>query len=187
MNDHHRDRTPADVMHVAERLRGERATATPLELDEIKLRAKRQAARRNQNVLQKGIWMKSRLALTLMIVLGLMMSGTGATLAISGSSGQGSAAQNAYPETITPAPPVQGVQQEQVPTEQVPTLGESQQGEEAPSEEAQPTAKAQPTRQVAAAAEGKQLPFTGFFTIPLMIAGVALLSTGVVLRKRAHG
>ena len=40
--------------------------------------------------------MKSRLALTLMIVAGLMLSTTGAGLAISGNSGSGNAATNQY-------------------------------------------------------------------------------------------
>ncbi len=40
--------------------------------------------------------MKSRLALTLLLVAGFMLSTTGATLAISGSSGHGSAATNQY-------------------------------------------------------------------------------------------
>jgi cobalamin biosynthesis Mg chelatase CobN len=43
--------------------------------------------------------MKSRLALVLVLALGTFLSGTGATLAISGSSGSGSAGSAQYPET----------------------------------------------------------------------------------------
>jgi hypothetical protein len=42
----------------------------------------------------------------------------------------------------------------------------------------------QPTRQVAAAGAGNQLPFTGFAAIPVLIGGVALLGGGLALRRR---
>ena len=34
--------------------------------------------------------------------------------------------------------------------------------------------------------DGGSLPFTGFFTIPLIIGGVALLTSGAVLRRRTR-
>ena len=45
--------------------------------------------------------MKSRIAVTLMLVFGMGLSTTGAGLAVTGSSGQGNAAQNVYPTTGT--------------------------------------------------------------------------------------
>ncbi|MEK6228440.1 MAG: hypothetical protein AABM31_03825, partial [Actinomycetota bacterium] len=86
---------------MADRLRESRRVATPLELDELKLRARSQAAR--QRTSSGGSLMKSRLALTALIVVGAMMSGTGATLAISGSSSSDNAPEAEYttPETTT--------------------------------------------------------------------------------------
>jgi hypothetical protein len=46
----------------------------------------------------------------------------------------------------------------------------------------------QPARQVEAGAQatgGGELPFTGFAAIPILLGGVALLASGLVLRKRA--
>ena len=43
----------------------------------------------------------------------------------------------------------------------------------------------QPTRQVEAGATTSQLPFTGFAAIPVLIGGIALLSAGLVLRRRS--
>jgi hypothetical protein len=46
--------------------------------------------------------------------------------------------------------------------------------------------EAQPTRQAAAAAQPRQLPFTGFAAIPVLLGGLALLSGGLVLRRRTR-
>ena len=60
--------------------------------------------------------MRSRAAITSMLVAGMMLTGTGATLATSGSSGSGSASEAEYPRTtptvavpntVTPPPTVQ--------------------------------------------------------------------------------
>jgi hypothetical protein len=42
----------------------------------------------------------------------------------------------------------------------------------------------QPSRQVEAGANNNELPFTGFAAIPVLIGGIALLSAGLVLRRR---
>ena len=44
----------------------------------------------------------------------------------------------------------------------------------------------QPTRQEAAAAQTSQLPFTGFAAIPVLLGGLALLTGGLVLRRRTR-
>ena len=107
--------------------------------------------------------MKSRLAMVLMVALGLMVSGTGAGLAVQGSSGNGNAAQNQYPKEKPPG----GV------------LGEEDSGDAG-----QPAA--QQERQVAAGVQGggSELPFTGFAAIPIIVLGVAMIATGMVLRRR---
>jgi hypothetical protein len=167
------DRTAAELVHLAERLRAERTVATPLELDELKQRARRQAAARNYRK-QKGTWMKSRLALTAMIVAGLMLSTTGATLAISGNSGSGNAASQQYDQ-------VEPNNNE----EDAPVLGQLQGSGDSTGNSPASTGT-QPVEQVAATGGDSSLPFTGFFTIPLMIAGVALLTIGGALRWKSR-
>jgi hypothetical protein len=54
-----------------------------------------------------------------------------------------------------------------------------------PAEET--NAGTQPARQEAAAAQTSQLPFTGFAAIPVLLGGLALLSGGLVLRRRTRG
>jgi hypothetical protein len=44
----------------------------------------------------------------------------------------------------------------------------------------------QPSRQQAAATSTSQLPFTGFAAIPVLLGGLALLSGGLVLRRRTR-
>jgi hypothetical protein len=126
--------------------------------------------------------MKSRLALLLMIVAGLMLSTTGATLAISGSSGSGSAASNEYPDYRVPPGEDRGVAGGE-------TLAGAEQDAEQPSAPGgggeQPAA-AQEAAQAEAAAGEEGLPFTGFLAIPLLIGGVALMGTGAVLRWKAR-
>ena len=187
MDDKDRDRTPADLVRIAERLREERPVATPLELDRIKLRARRQAQRSGPSFYarQKGTLMKSRLALTLMIALGLTMGTTGATLAITGSSGSGSAAEGQYDRVLPNEDNDQSNDQgndegnDAAPTGD--TLGDTGEG-------TSPAVQTSPAEQVEVASsgdDGGSLPFTGFVAIPLLIGGVALIGTGAVLRRKA--
>ena len=122
--------------------------------------------------------MRSRLALLLMIVAGFMLSTTGATLAISGSSGSGSAADNQYPQP-----------KDENGTAGGQTLaGEDEENGVTPSDEGggeQPAA-AQEADQEEVSEGDETLPFTGFLAIPLLIGGVALMGTGAVLRRRAR-
>jgi hypothetical protein len=53
-----------------------------------------------------------------------------------------------------------------------------------PAENA-PGAVAQAPRQVAAST-AKSLPFTGYLAIPMLLGGLALLASGLVLRRRAR-
>jgi hypothetical protein len=169
------DRIPAELARVAERLRAERAVATPLEMDRMKLRVKRQAARRTQGGLvprRTGALMKSRLALISIIVIGVLMSGGGASLAISGVSGQGGAAENQYTTPSSPTDPT---------NDQNLVAGQEHGSAPAGNQEG----AAAPTEQIAVATEsgGESLPFTGFLAITLMIGGIALVSTGAVMRR----
>ena len=121
--------------------------------------------------------MRSRLAIIAMLVFGGLLSTGGGALAISGfASQQDNAAQSQYG----------GVQGEEDQGDQG-TLGEEDSGGGAPS--GSDDNGTQPARQVEAGAQGtggeEQLPFTGFAAIPILLGGVALLTSGLVLRKRA--
>src|ERR1700710_186925 len=98
MDQSKRNRTPEELEATEDALRAGRHQASPLALDRIKLQAIRQAERPAPSLyaVKKGTFMKSRLALPLLLVAGFMLSTTGATLAISGSSGSGNAATNQY-------------------------------------------------------------------------------------------
>ena len=137
------------------RLEDNRPEATELELDQIKQRVRRRAARpeRRQD-------MKSRLAILLMLALGMMLSTAGAGLAVQDlTSDDASVAQYGSDE--------------QEPED---VLGEAESGDDV-----------QESRQVSAGADGgDELPFTGFLAIPVLIGGVALLSGGLVLRHRTR-
>jgi hypothetical protein len=163
------------------RLRRERATASTLELDELKQRALRQASHRPS---VRGNLMKSRFALLAMIVAGLMLSTTGATLAVTGSSGSGSAADNNYYYTPPPQDDRNGTSGGQ-------TLAGQEEGDgDVPADTGggggEEPAAAQEAAQEEASSGDDALPFTGFLAIPLLIGGVALMGTGAVLRRRAR-
>jgi hypothetical protein len=148
-----------DIDDVIRLLRDRRPEATELELDQIKQRILRRAAqpRRAQP-------MKSRLAILAMLVLGFVFSTAGVGLAVGGLSGSDSAAITQY-GTPTPTPPGKVLGQE-----------ENGNGE---------TTGLQPERQVENGSNS-QLPFTGFAAIPVLLGGIALLSGGLVLRRRSR-
>jgi hypothetical protein len=149
-------------------LRERRPEATELELDEIKQRVRRRAARTPGRVQS----MKSRLAILSMLVLGMVFSTAGAGLAIGGlADSHGSAASVQYNHK----PSGGGV------------AGQEENNQPAGTEQNQPTGtqNVQPTAQVeAGAGGGSTLPFTGFAAIPVLLGGIALLSVGLVLRRR---
>jgi hypothetical protein len=177
-------------------LKDKRPQATDLELDAIKQQVRRKAAepsRRNQS-------MKSRLAILGMLVTGMLFSTAGAGLALSGGSQSGTNAAISQYGTPTPTPtPVCTP----TPTDETRTdtgsAGAEACGEGGvlPAEEENapaadtgggvlPAEASQPERQQAAAATTGQLPFTGFAAIPVLLGGLALLTGGLVLRRRTR-
>lgn len=182
-----RHQTPADLAWVAERLEHERPRATPLELDRMKVQARAQAFRGARSR-EKGSFLKSRVAITAILMLGLMTGGTGTTLALSGSSEQGNASQAQYPRqggsgTLggSQANPRQGGGG---------VLGESQEsprprGQVLGQTESSPAA-VQGSGQVAATQGGSSLPFTGLAATPLILLGLALLGTGAMLYRSSR-
>ena len=125
--------------------------------------------------------MRSRLAIIAMLVFGGLLSTGGGALAVSGfTSQQDNAAAGQYgPSTADKGD--QGV------------LGEDESGGPAAETEDNPGGggdnAVQPARQVEAGVQAtggeEQLPFTGFAAIPILLGGVALLATGLALRRRS--
>ena len=159
------DRNPHDLTGeleaVASRLRNERPEVDALGLDRIKRRAMSQASASGSWAPKKGLFMKPRIAVAFILAMGLLTSGTGATLAVISESG--SAAQVQYPDLKPKKSIDPGV------------LGSNPGGGDNAVQEEQ---------QVANSGSG-ELPFTGFLAIPLLVVGVAFLVTGGMIRSRA--
>ena len=156
--------THTDITATAARLRDERPVATALELDSTKRRV---LARRGHR--PTSSFLRSRGAIVAMLVAGFGFSGTGATLAVSGSSNQASTAQygSVLPETNTSKGNAGAV----LPEVSTKT----------------PRPDVQPTRQVTNGVQASEtsLPFTGFAAIPVLLLGIALLTSGLVFRRSA--
>jgi hypothetical protein len=196
MDNSNRNRTPAELQEIEDTLRAERHQATGLELDAIKLQAIRQAERpRTSLITKKGTFMKSRLALTMVLVAGFMFSTTGATLAISGSSGSGSASESQY---VSPTNEeggnhgVKGVEEkggDKGNKGNKTLIGPSSNNNNGPSNGAGPVSvEPAPTavEQQTVVNNGSSLPFTGFVAIPLLIIGLALIVGGGVMRLKSR-
>jgi hypothetical protein len=166
-------RVPAKLHEVEQRLRDNRPALTALELDAIKVRTMASASQGSTSLFAKKrrTFMKSRVAVLLVLALGVFMSGTGATLAVSGLASSGSASSAQYPE----------------PNQHSNALGANESGGNGPSgtsNAVQTTpAETQAVRQVASTSSGS-LPFTGFLAIPVLIVGVGLVGAGVAMRLR---
>src|ERR1700729_2491247 len=84
-------RVDAELREVEERLRENRPGLTALELDAIKLRTLA-ATRKSPSpffAIRRSAFMKSRAAIVLVLALGVFMSGTGASLAVSSIANSG--------------------------------------------------------------------------------------------------
>jgi len=82
------DPLPPELEDIGRLMRAERRQPSALELDDLKRRARRQAAGRSSltPLVQKGSLLTSRLLVTMLIAFGIVMSGTGATLALNTST-----------------------------------------------------------------------------------------------------
>jgi hypothetical protein len=180
-----RNRTPEELDSIADALRAERHQPSPLDLDRIKLQAIRQAEQPRPSLyaVKKGTFMKSRLALTLLLVAGFMLSTTGATLAISGSSGSGSAATNQYVQPHNE----EGNHGGEQGTKGVNGKGGNENNtlNEEPATEVEVT-PAPAAEQQAVVSSDSSLPFTGFVAIPLLVIGVGLILVGATLRFKSR-
>ena len=157
------DELGSELQPVADRLRAERPTLSAMELDAVKQRARAAATRPTT---PKRGFMRSRLAILLMLVLGLTFSTTGAGLAISGfADGGGQAAATQYDNGDDGG----GV---------LPDSDDENGGGGGSS----PEASVQPARQFEST-NGGSLPFTGFAAIPVLVLGLGLLSAGLIVRR----
>jgi hypothetical protein len=123
--------------------------------------------------------MRTRLALMSILALGVLMSTTGGALALSDLTGSQSAGDSVYPETPG------GVGGETGSGGN--TLGGSGGGGNGTAGESasgSTPSDALDTADQRASNEDGTLPFTGYAAIPLLLIGVALLGTGLVLRRR---
>ena len=129
--------------------------------------------------------MKSRLVVMSMLVLGMLLSTTGAGLAVSKlKSDNASITQYSAQPTPSGGGGVLGDQDSGgavTPAENGGGNSPSGGGGTSPSG----GGGVQPSRQVEAGADTGSLPFTGFAAIPILLGGIALLSAGLVLRRRA--
>ena len=168
-----------DLQSVIDMLHAHRPEATALELDAVKQQVRARVANPARRRTRGNQLMKSRLVILTMLVLGMLLSTTGAGLAVSGLSGKN--ASIAQYTTPTPTPTGKGgVLGDQDTGSGTSPESNNGGGGTAPNE----SSNTQPARQVEAGANNSQLPFTGFAAIPVLLGGIALLSAGLVLRRR---
>jgi hypothetical protein len=137
------------------------------------------------SVQRKESFVRSRVAILLMLVSGFALSGAGAGLAVSGVVGDNPAADAQYAkpggeQTLVPEQNVAGEQNTGAPKAEK----SNPPARVAPATQTEPT---QVTRQVSADTAGDELPFTGFAAIPVLLVGVFLLASGFMLRRGNRG
>ncbi len=138
--------------------------------------------------------MRSRIAITALLATGALMSSTGAAIGVTALSTTGDASQAQYGPVATTST----VPRSESATPQGDTLAGTGDGV-TPADgatpsggvkdataESTPTAAAQPARQLESSSDD-ELPFTGYAAIPLLLAGLALLVAGLVLRRGTDG
>jgi hypothetical protein len=166
----------ADLQPVIDQLRAHRPEATALELDAMKQQVRSRVAKPARRRTRGNQLMKSRVVVLTMLVLGMLLSTTGAGLAVSGLSGDNAGVAQ-YSQPPGGGGGVLGDQDSGVGGNEAPSGGNEANNGGGGNE-------VQPARQVEAGANNNQLPFTGFAAIPVLIGGIALLSAGLVLRRR---
>jgi hypothetical protein len=175
------DDLQSDLQPVIDQLRANRPEATALELDAIKQRVRArssQPARRPTT--RRAQLMKSRIVILSMLVLGMLLSTAGAGLAVTGLTGQDNASVEQY-GTSTPTGGGDVLGDEDSGNNVLPD--NSGGGDTSPGGGG--GTAVQPVRQVEVGASANPtLPFTGFAAVPVLLGGIALLSAGLVLRRR---
>jgi hypothetical protein len=172
-------------------LKANRPTLDEDRLDQLRRRVETRPARRAPSVLVVAL-----------LTLGFAFSAGGTGLAVSGLASDTTAVQAQYPPTTTPGGTT---------TQAVPSLdGGAVQGEtetvggggsggsgggdddsgdpagDVAGEQAE-VAPGDEGREVAAVTDEDELPFTGWAALPIMLLGLAMLTAGLVLRRRTNG
>jgi hypothetical protein len=160
------DRLP--LSDVSELLRDHAPRLRDGELEAVKLRVLARAP--------KGPAMRTRLAITTALVVGLMMSLSGVALGISGISSSGSAGTAQYSTPGGNQPLGEEVPGQGAPGTTTPTLSTPGSNDVIP-------AQVQPSKQTSNSPV-REIPFTGFLAIPVLLIGVALMLAGTMLRRR---
>jgi hypothetical protein len=176
-----------DLLDISRALTEHRARMSEPQLARVRERAR--AGGSQTTTAPRGGFMRSRIAVTALLATGALMSSTGAAVGVTALSTTDDASQAQYGpvETTTTAttPPAAVAPQGD-------TLGGGDEGAGPSSgvlsatDESAPGAEAQPARQLESSG-GDTLPFTGYAAIPLLLAGLALLACGLVLRRGTDG
>jgi len=171
---------------------------TALELDAAKVRVMKSALKPGMFAKKKGSFMKSRVALVAVLALGVFMSGTGATLAVSGFADNGSASSAQYPQEENGGKKPHHIVEAEKGSGSECTggsggnsganggNGSNKNCNEPAPEPAEVQVETQAVEQVAATGSSSSLPFTGFLAVPVLIVGLGLLGAGVAMRVRSR-
>ena len=185
---------PEDLRGIDAALRDSRPELPADRMASVAARARSRArASVLPHVNTKESFLRSRIAITLMLVLGFGFSSAGVGMAVQNVATQDTSAADAqYNLGETDKQPTLGNQPDQTEVaeeveegtnpggEQKKTPGKEVAGNQVAGEQT-----AQETRQLGAENGGEELPFTGFAAIPVLLMGLALLSAGFILRRRA--
>lgn len=139
--------------------------------------------------------MKSRVALVAVLALGVFMSGTGATLAVSGLANTGSASSAQYPgengkksHHLVEGENSSGGKCDNGSNSAASGNGNGSGSSSDKCANSKPvpaaTVETQAVEQVAVTGSSSSLPFTGFLAVPVLIVGLGLLGAGVAMRVR---
>ena len=174
MSDRRERPLPDDLLPVAEWLREERPSLDGFSLDRAKTRARARAAATERRAVThgKGALLRSRIAITMILALGILMSLSGAGLAVSGLGDSGDASNVQY---------FNDPGEEDDPGDST-TL--SDRGDSGVGGDSTEPGDVQPAAQESSKEDDK-LAFTGFAAIPVLIGGLGLLCSGFVLRRRS--
>ena len=172
-----RTRGMDDTSALEQQLSDARPEPSPDALDRVETRLSRVRARRARR--------RSSTLMTALLAVGILATGSGGALAVSGLSAEGTAAQAEYPVVSSPS-------SDQDDESTAPTLGETKAETESSDEgggEQRPVAdvaedSAQANQQAAAAGASDGLPLTGYLAVPVLLLGIVSLGAGLVLRRR---